>query len=66
MQVLIFFGLGSFQYDMLLQNQLGPVGLTVFLHTVGCGVPNLACDKAEKCLAPCKRNKVCLLFPLCL
>lgn len=45
MQASIFFGLGSFQCDTLLQNQLGPVGPAVLLHAVGCGFPNLACEK---------------------
>lgn len=47
MEALIFFVLGSLQYDTLLQNQLGPVGLARFLHTVGCGDPNFACDKQK-------------------
>ena len=41
----VFYGLRSFQYDTLLQTQLGPVGLAASFHTVGCGVPNLARDK---------------------
>lgn len=63
MQGPIFFGLRSFQYDTLLQNQLGPVGLAVFLHTVGCGVPNLACDKQRNASLTEREIKSISSFP---